>query len=154
MFTTLFHGSSRALKAVDFIRVSSGGFTGLEWWTSHPRFAMQGHILNIGGDALIHVGFGIKSIVYWVCSWYLLLCGYVLFTIESPGVFFLLKKSQSNHWLPDKKFKYNLLVCIAVNHVRGSKFWSQFEFWNFAWVWSKTHFGMKRPLPLPVSKWR
>jgi hypothetical protein len=79
MFTTLFQGSSKALKAVDFIRVSSGGFTAFEWWTSHPRFPMQGHILNIGGDALIlvHVGFGIKSIVYWVCSWYLLLCGYV-----------------------------------------------------------------------------
>jgi len=45
-------------------------------------FQMQGHILNIGGDALIlvHVGFGIKSIVYvgllliliimWVCVIY------------------------------------------------------------------------------------
>jgi hypothetical protein len=114
---------------------------------THPRFPMQGHILNIGGgDVLISgtwadmLGLGIKSIVcILVYSWYL--CGYVSFyLLMSLLVFFSFKKipMQIIDWLTRSS---KPTCCLFAVKCQAGKFWSQFEFWNFAWVKQKPTFN-------------
>ncbi len=51
VFIKLSQGSSRALKAMHFFRVTAV-FQWLHWAVPHRRFSVQGHILSAGGDAL------------------------------------------------------------------------------------------------------